>query len=101
VGRVAWQLGNNVAMVSKRHKVTLAGNIWLWAYTRLRGSADGWQHADGKVLIHDKLSPQRRLEVEIHEALHCLYPDLSEESVTDGARDLRRLLWMLGYRRAD
>jgi len=83
-------------------RVTLAGRIWLWTYTRLRGSADGWQHeADGTVLIHDRLSPQRRLEVELHEALHCLYPDLSEESVTDGARDLRRLLWNLSYRRSE
>jgi hypothetical protein len=87
---------------SKTHRVKLAGRMWTWCYTRLRGTADGWQH-DSKdtVLIHDKLPPQRRMEVDLHEALHCLYPDLSEESVTDGARDLRRLLWLLGYRRAD
>jgi hypothetical protein len=54
------------------------------------------------VLIHDRLPPQRRLEVELHEALHCLYPDLSEESVTNGARDLRRLLYStLRYRRKE
>lgn len=82
------------------HRVKLAGRIWRWAYTRLRGRADGWADDKGVVLIHDKLAPQRRLEVELHEALHCLYPDLSEESVTNGARDLRRLLYStLGYRR--
>ena len=86
----------------RTHRVRLAGRVWRWVYTRLRGSADGWQHdTNNRVLIHDRLAPQRRLEVELHEALHCLYPDLSEESVTDGARDLRRLLWMLGYRREE
>lgn len=84
------------------HRVKLAGRIWKWCYTRLRGSADGWQDDKGVVLIHDKLPPQRLLEVTIHEALHCLYPDLSEESVTLGARDLRRLLYTtLGYRRKE
>ncbi len=85
-----------------RHRVTLAGRVWTWCYTRLRGSADGWANDNGTVLIHDKLPPQRLLEVELHEALHCLYPDLSEEAVTNGACDLRRLLYgTLGYRRKE
>lgn len=84
------------------HRVTLAGRVWRWCYTRLRGSADGWQNDNGTVLIHDKLTPQRRLEVELHEALHCIYPDLSEDAVCYGARDLRRLLYVtLHYRRME
>lgn len=85
-----------------QHRVKLAGRIWRWCYTRLRGSADGWANDNGTVLIHSRLNPQRMLEVELHEALHCLYPDLSEESVTNGARDLRRLLYStLKYRRKE
>lgn len=87
--------------MAERLRVTLAGRVWKWTYTRLRGSADGWANDNGTVLIHDRLTPRRRLEVELHEALHCLYPDLSEETVTSGAADLRRLLWRLGYRRKE
>lgn len=83
-------------------RVRLAGRYWRWMYATLRGKADGWTiYAKRTVLIHDRLRPQRRLEVEIHECLHCLYPDLSEESVTASAADLRRLLWRLGYRKAE
>jgi len=83
-------------------RVTMAGVAWKWCYTRLRGTVDGWTiYPRRTVVIHDRLSPQRRLEVELHEALHCLYPDLAEESVTTGAADLRRLLWRLGYRRKE
>lgn len=34
----------------------------------------------------------------IHEALHCIRPELDEQAVADTATDIARLLWRLGYR---
>ncbi len=34
----------------------------------------------------------------LHELLHAAYPDLAEESVTDGATDIARVLYRLGVR---
>lgn len=78
----------------------IAGQEWTWRYSRLNGNADGWCYSapDHRILVDTRLRGQRRLEVEIHEVLHALYPQLSEEAVTNGAIDLRRILWKLGYR---
>lgn len=40
----------------------------------------------------------RRLDTELHEALHAAYPMLDEEAVKQGATDIARLLWRIGYR---
>lgn len=81
------------------HHFLIAGTKWVWKYTRLKGKADGWAYlGQGKVLIDSRLKGRARLEVELHEALHCLFPQMSEETVTDGARDVSRVLWHLGYR---
>lgn len=81
-------------------KFSIAGQEWTWRYSRLKGNAEGWCFSapEHRIVIEDRLRGQRRLEVEIHEALHALYPSLSEEAVTQGAADLRRVLWKLGYR---
>lgn len=73
---------------------------WLWRYSPLKGNAWGWtEYAKRKVLIHDKLKGLARLETECHEGLHCtLGPVISEESVTQSAKDLAKILWRLGYR---
>lgn len=88
------------------HHFTLAGLRYLWRYTRLRGKADGWTYyADGKnkkklpkILIDSRLTGRARLEIEIHEALHAEFPQLSEETITEAGKDLARILWALGYR---
>lgn len=47
------------------------------------------------------LNSKRSLEVTIHEALHACYWDLSEEAVTEGARDIAKFLTRLGYERRE
>jgi len=86
--------------MSDDHRFTIGGEPWTWRYSRLRGNADGWTYGrpTHRVIIDKRLRGQRRLEVEVHELLHALFPDLSEESVTAGAADMRRVLWHLGYR---
>jgi hypothetical protein len=39
------------------------------------------------------------LDTWVHEAMHGIWPDKSEEEVARASRDLSRLLWRLGYRR--
>lgn len=89
------------------HWFTIRGVRVLWRYARLRGRAAGWSitpderspHLQRKVLIDARLRGRARLETEIHEALHQLFPDLAEETVSGAGRDMARILWSLGYRR--
>ena len=82
------------------HRFKLGGERWLWRYSRLRGSANGWTDYEKKLVhIHDKLSDSKRLEIELHEGLHAsLGPTVSEEAVTLTAKELKNILWALGYR---
>ena len=88
------------------HHFTIAGLRWLWRYSKLRGQAAGWTispdsknpRLDRKILIDERLKGRALLETEIHEAMHACFPQLSEETVTEAARDLARILWALGYR---
>lgn len=87
------------------HHFTLAGVRWLWRYTRLKGMAAGWtvygdqkKASAPKILIDQGLRGRARLEIELHEACHACFPQMSEETVTEAARDMARILWTLGYR---
>lgn len=82
------------------HRYIIAGEKWLWRYSSLKGSADGWtEYSTKKVLIHEKLKGKPRLECELHEGLHAsLGPAISEEAITQAAADLAKILWSLGYR---
>lgn len=80
------------------HHFLIGGVKWLWRYTRLRGRAAGWTYHGEKILIDDRLKKRARLETECHEFLHAANPQLSEEAVTQQAKDLSKILWSLGYR---
>lgn len=92
--------------MSDDHHFTIRGRVVLWRYARLRGLAAGWSitpddrrpDLERKVLIDSRLRGRARLETEIHEALHQLFPDLAEDTVGNAGRDLARLLYALGYR---
>ena len=88
------------------HHFTILGDKWLWRYSKLKGRAAGWAYLPDaknpnllrKILIDARLKGRALLETEIHEALHACFPQMSEESITEAARDLARILWALGYR---
>jgi hypothetical protein len=89
--------------MAEDHHVTIDGKRWLLRFTRLKGGAAGWTYFDNakrpRILIDDKLKGGTRLETIVHELLHAsLGPTISEESVTEAARVIRRTLWTLGYR---
>lgn len=80
--------------------VGIARERWLWRYSKLKGSADGWtEYASRKVLLHNTLSGRKRLEIELHEGIHMtLGPTIAEQAVEQAAADLAKILWSLGYR---
>lgn len=85
------------------HHVTIDGKRWLLRFTRLNGDAAGWTFFESakrpRILIDERLRAGARLETIVHELLHAsLGPTISEESVTEAARVIRRTLWALGYR---
>jgi hypothetical protein len=88
------------------HHFTLNGVRWLLRFTKLRGRAAGWAYLPDaknprmqrKILIDERLKGRARLETTIHECLHACYPQVSEETITESARDIARVLWLLGYR---
>ena len=89
--------------MAEDHHVTIDGKRWLLRFTRLKGGAAGWTYFDNakrpRILIDEKLKGGTRLETIVHELLHAsLGPTISEESVTESARVIRRTLWSLGYR---
>lgn len=93
--------------MSEDHHFQIRGRRVLWRYARLRGRAAGWSitpdekrpDIERKVLIDSRLKGRARLETEVHEAIHQLFPDLAEETVGGAGRDLARILHALGYRR--
>jgi hypothetical protein len=89
--------------VPEDHHVTIDGRRWLLRFTTLRGDAAGWTFypnaARPRILIDERLRGGARLETIVHELLHAaLGPTISEESVTEAARVIRRTLVNLGYR---
>jgi predicted SprT family Zn-dependent metalloprotease len=88
------------------HHFTVAGARWLLRFCRLKGQAAGWAYLpdsknprmERKILVDERLSKRARLETIIHELLHVCYPTVSEEHITESARDIARVLWTLGYR---
>lgn len=59
-------------------------------------------HADDYPLkIHYNLKGKKELEIYIHESLHYLFPELSEEEVIEKSIKLTNTLWHESYRKVD
>lgn len=85
------------------HSVKIDGKRWLLRFTRLNGDAAGWTFFDTakrpRILIDERLRGAARLETIVHELLHAsLGPAISEESVTEAAKVIRRTLTALNYK---
>jgi hypothetical protein len=91
------------------HQFTIMGRKWPLRFTKLRGQAVGWAYLPDtknpnlkrKILIDERLKRRSLLETIIHECLHACFPQTPEETITEAARDLARVLWTLGYRPRD
>jgi hypothetical protein len=66
-----------------------------------REQAHGIADSDGTIYIDPRLSGRKRLEIYIHEILHVLNPEDSEEKIVRKSVALTKILWKEGYRRVD
>jgi hypothetical protein len=66
-----------------------------------REQAHGIAESDGIVYIDPRLKGKKHLEILLHECLHILNPQDTEEAIIDKSVTLCKLLWKEGYRRVD
>ncbi len=66
-----------------------------------RQKAWGLSHSDGVIEIDERLKGRKKLEILIHEAMHILNPEMSEDEVVRQSKALTKLLWKEGYRWID
>ena len=62
------------------------------------GECDDPSVRSPRMTVRRSLAPKPRLEITIHELLHAVRPELSEEAVTESARIIALALWRLGAR---
>ena len=66
--------------------------------SRLWGEAD---YHDDSIILDPRLGGKKELEILIHEAIHILRKDVTEEETERISIELTHLLWEQDYRRVD
>lgn len=66
-----------------------------------REQAYGVSSSDGVIEIDSRIRSKKHLEVLIHEVLHILQPEDTEEDIIKKSVTLTKILWKEGYRRVD
>lgn len=79
------------------HVFTLNGDErWLIRFTELKGGAYGITYTQKakypRIVLHDGMRGRHRLTVLIHELLHAIFPQASEEVVEQAGKDLSKVL---------
>lgn len=85
------------------HVYTLNGDErWLIRWTELKGQAYGITYTrkakHPRIVLHDGMRGKHRLTVLIHELLHAIFPQASEEVIEQAGKDVAKVLWSHGYR---
>lgn len=72
---------------------------WLIRFTPLKGDAYGITYTQKakrpRIVIHDALRGRHRLTVLIHELLHAIFPQASEDVIEQAGKDLAKVLLAL------
>jgi hypothetical protein len=76
-------------MIKVRYKKLGVQKVW--------GLAD----SEGIIYLDSRLKGKKHLEILIHESLHLLYPDNTEEEVIEKSIVLCQLIWQQRYRRIE
>lgn len=58
----------------------------------------GFAHSDGLIEVDERLKGKKKMEIIIHEAMHLLNPEDSEEEVVRKSVILTNTLWYEKYR---
>ena len=82
------------------HHFTLNGDEkWIVRFTQLKGANYGITYTRKakypRIVLHSEMRGKHRLTILIHELLHAIYPQASEEVVEQAAKDLATVLWTL------
>lgn len=71
-------------------------------YAKLgKQKAWGISDSDGVIILDERLKSKKHLEILVHESLHSLYPELTEEQVIRDSIILCNTIWYERYRRFD
>jgi hypothetical protein len=65
------------------------------------GRSSAWGQAAKFIEIDPRATGKKQLEILLHEGLHVVFPDLSEEAVVNAAVLLTNTLWSEDFRRVD
>jgi hypothetical protein len=89
--------------VPRDHVYTLNGDErWLIRWTELKGQAYGITYTQKakhpRIVLHDGMRGKHRLTVLIHELLHAIFPQASEEVIEQAGKDVAKVLWSHNYR---
>ena len=72
---------------------------WLIRFTELTGDAYGITYTQKakrpRIVLHNGMRGRHRLTVLIHELLHAIFPQASEEVVEQAGKDLAKVLTAL------
>ena len=84
-------------------RVELRGKRWrLEVLDYLHDGSYGSMDPDGvprkRILISRNQAPVDMLDTVIHECLHACYPDLDEDSITESATCIAKILHRMGCR---
>jgi len=79
-------------------KAVLKGVNYLVRHVQIHGLCDPPAVKNPEIVIDDRLRGKELLNTYIHETIHALKWNLTEDQVTQMADDLSQLLWDLGYR---
>ena len=61
----------------------------------------GLADSEGIIYLDSRLKGKKHLEILIHETLHLLYPEDSEELIIEKSIILTQLIWSQRYRRIE
>jgi Zn-dependent peptidase ImmA (M78 family) len=89
--------------VARDHTFQLNGDErWLIRWTELKGQAYGITYTQKakhpRIVLHDGMRGKHRLTVLVHELLHAIFPQASEEVIEQAGKDIGKVLWAHGYR---
>jgi len=70
---------------------------------RKLGKEKAWgiAHSDGLIEIDPSVRSKKHLEIVIHEVLHILFPEATEEEIVNKSITLTKILWSEHYRRIE
>lgn len=71
-------------------------------YKKLGGRSWGWAHHDDFFIeVDERAKGKKRFEIIVHEALHLIFPEKTEEQIIKAGVMLTNTLWHEGYRAID